>query len=91
MEKTVRLYKGDMDEFGKMLWIEMAKKAARMGIVNILEFYCTEVIPLNEKTFRRRLADYRLFLMHELKIIQDSLQSDIVEEEICKMFRVSKK
>jgi hypothetical protein len=88
-EKNVQRYKGSMDELGKIIWIEIAKKLAPMCITKPLDYICENILPLNEKTFKRRLADSHLWLLHELILLQRFLQSEILREEILKRFDIT--
>lgn len=82
IHQALKRYGGNMDEFGRIVWREVSKKLSERGVLNPLQFVCENVISLNEKTFKRRLADHRLWLLEELKQLQGFLQSETLKNEI---------
>lgn len=80
--KVVRGKQGTaMTVLGKQIWRAACKMAGERGIVNVVGWLSADVLPLGEKTLRRRLNDDE-WLLRDLIQLQQTLKDRNLQEFI---------
>ncbi len=79
-----------MTPLGKVIWEEICRKAAAEGVVKIVEYVSANVVPIGEKTLRRRLSDDQ-WMVGELQALQTWCGSERIFKAVVSRFSLDGK